>query len=291
MKLPWRKSTREDRIEELESKVEELEEKNRSLKERWKAEEQRRSEASRRKQEAEKKVKDLETRLETLQNRQQSDRSEETEGDRFENISVMELKKGLRKLGTVNSESGDLLSVISPAAPEKLDGYRELRNTVSARYTSQFQNIDRFACFTDGRFFRTVLKIRPIFDSHWSLSERFETRKILSMIDREKTWVVVSAGNSRVIREKGGEILEDEKIETRVNHQHSQGGFSQGRFERKREEQIEEHLELVRQSVEDQEFLVVGEERLAKNLDGEYAGGFDPERSTENALYGFQIRT
>jgi hypothetical protein len=135
------------------------------------------------------------------------------------------------------------------------------------------------------------ISCRPFFDAEWSSSSSFSLDQVSEFVEEDKVWAKVSAGNSKVFRESNGDLELVEHVKDRVNRQHRSGGFSQGRFERKRDEQIEGHLDNLREVLpEDEQVFLVGERGLCKELPGEYLGGFDPNRSDLDALYGFGFR-
>jgi peptide subunit release factor 1 (eRF1) len=63
---------------------------------------------------------------------------------------------------------------------------------------------------------------------------------------------------------EGSERIDYEGFESSIKGDHSKGGFSQARFERRRDEQIESHLDKVRAALEDarEPLYVVGEKTL-----------------------------
>jgi len=84
---------------------------------------------------------------------------------------------------------------------------------------------------------------------------------------------------------------------SRVDKTHSKGGFSQSRFEQQREEQISEHLNDVREELDDlddvDQVILVGEENIVKQLsenadvlDTSSATG-DPEQALKRAYNEF----
>lgn len=118
----------------------------------------------------------------------------------------------------------------------------------------------------------------------------FSVGELEDFVGKEKIWVKVSAGNSKVFRESDGELELLEHVKDRVDRQHSSGGFSQSRFERKRDEQIQGHVKNVDIAIPDEgEVFLVGEKDLCRDLPGQYLGGFDPNKSDLEALYGFGV--
>jgi hypothetical protein len=133
----------------------------------------------------------------------------------------------------------------------------------------------------------------PFYSPKFVLQEFFDVADILEFFRKEKFWVTLSSGNTSIYREKSGKVKEVESIKSRVNREHSKGGFSQGRFERKRDEQIQSHVEDVKKELEelDEENLyLLGEKNLCKELPGNYLGGFDPNRKRPEQFYQLQFK-
>jgi hypothetical protein len=144
----------------------------------------------------------------------------------------------------------------------------------------------------DNDFFSVVLKTRPFFEPEWSLDTGFNADRILDFIETEKHWALVSANETQVFREEDGELEKVEEIKNRVEKQQKKGGYSQGRFERKRDEQIQQHLGQTRELLEGlSNVKLLGEKSHCEDLPGEYLGGFDSSRSAgPDMFYNFQLR-
>ena len=292
MKLPWKKNRRivelEEEKQELQEKIGKLEEEKESFKNRFQAERDRRSNISAEKQEAEEKIKKLEQKLEN--SREETVEEDEPVKERVERgLSVLEARGVLEKLGSVHSESDELASIYCPESVSKLSDVQGLKGSISRENYEFISQDNSFVAFLDEDFIGVKLKARPFFSSEWSLSNGFDVETLLSFIGKRKKWAVVSAGDTKIFEEEGGEIVSTEEISSRVDSKQKKGGFSQGRFERKRQEQIDEHLDLVEVKGVDEDTLLVGEEKLCKRVSGRYLGGFDSERSEIDALYNFRL--
>ena len=288
MELPWNRKEKiqqlESKIEELEQEIEELEEEKESYRKRFEAEKDRRSELSRKKQEAEKQVKEL-------KHKQTVETDEENETESVENseesISLKRARKIITKLDACNSPEKDLITVYAPNSLKKISDLKGLKNSVSKK-SYEFLSGEDFSAFIDPDIFHLKLKSRPFFSEGWNVDDSFDVSNLQNFISQEKQWAAVSAGETVIVEEKEGEIIEKEEISSRVEKQQKKGGFSQGRFERKRDEQIEEHVRQVEEKISEETFLV-GEERLCKKLSGTYLGGFDSGRELVDALYSFRL--
>ena len=290
MDLPWSKKEKieelEEEIRELNQDIEGLKEEKDSFKQRFEAEKERRSELSRKKQEAEKELKELKKRRE----RSRESGSEKSVDDKdfsSNDISLEKTKRVLKKLGGYESPEKDLITVQAPESLQKLADTQGLKNSIS-KTQYNFISDEGFIAFIDPDLMQIKLKSRPFFKPKWSRDSSFDVSAIKRFISEEKQWAVVSAGDTKILKEKNGEIIEREEVTNRIERKQKKGGFSQGRFERKRQEQIDEHVDRVEEKISD-DALLVGEERLCKRLSGEFLGGFDSSRNLIDALYGFRM--
>lgn len=295
MKLPWKLKDKleekEERIKRLEDKVDELEEEKDSWKERFEAEKERRSSLSRQKQQAEEERNRLKEKLESL-----NSEDEETEGKNesqdFEDLSFEEATNTLQRLGSLNSSDGSLVTVYCPEKVEDISDIRTLKNSVPKDQYSVLRENDSFIAFSDPVLGVFVMKMNPFFSDKVSAGERFEIDDLLEFIEEEKHWCMVSAGETEIFREEGGKFEQVDRVKNRVDREHSKGGFSQGRFERKREEQIDQHVSRVQEALSDySNIYLIGDEKLCKQIEGDYLGGFDPNRKKPGQFYGFRFRT
>ncbi len=282
MKLPWKGDE-----EELRGKIEELEEEKQELEQRYEAESRRRSELARKKQEAEEELNRLRDRL---RSQEESDEKEEEVRQEFHQVSFDRGYRILRKLASLESPERDMVTVYSPGKVSKIDDFQGLKNAVSSHKMEFLAGKETFIGFLDEDFFSAALRTRPFFQPGWSLATSFDLEKVLDFLESEKTWALVSAGETRIYREEAGETEQVERITSRVDSKQSKGGFSQGRFERKREEQLDEHLEDVEEELENRENVyLLGERGVCKDLPGEHLGGFDPNRKLRDSLYNFSV--
>ncbi|QGA80756.1 Vms1/Ankzf1 family peptidyl-tRNA hydrolase [Candidatus Nanohalobium constans] len=290
MKLPWNQKQEIEELQqekkELQEKIEALEEDKESFKERFRAEKERRSKLSTQKQEAEEKINKLEQKI---QNQGTSrDDSTDMEGQEIEKISFKQGKRILNKLRSIESPENDLLTIYSPQTVRRLSDQQGLKSSISKENFEFLSDDKGFAAFMDEDFLQVKFKMRAFFKPKWVVSDSFDASKIFSFVEKKKKWAAVSAGETTIFEEKDGEILVREEVSSRVDSKQKKGGFSQGRFERKRQEQIDEHLELVEEKI-DEDTLLVGEKSLCKKLPGDFLGGFDGDRGSVDALYNFRL--
>lgn len=287
---PWNSDEeKEERIKELEEKLEEARDERESWEERFKAEKERRSKLSKKKQQAEEEANRLKDKLEGLKSSEEREEKND-ERETSESKRQLEFRKACRvisKLKSVNSPREDLVTVLHSGDIEDLDDLRGLKNSITGE---QFQRISDpgIYLFDEDCVLNLLLSCRPFFEAEWISGDGFSLDQVSEFMAEGKVWVKVSAGDSKIFRESDGDLELVEHVKDRVNRQHRSGGFSQGRFERKRDEQIEGHLDNLREALPDEEpVYLVGERDLCKELPGEHLGGFDPNRSDLEAIYGF----
>ena len=290
MKFPWNSEEEKKQIEKLQNQVEELEEEKNTLQKKFDAEKERRSKLASEKQSAEEEKNRLKDKLRNTQ--ETVNEKEKEENTEWKKLEFSEAKNGLRKINSIESPEEDLITVFSPEKISQVSDLKGLKNSLSSESYSKISGEKSFTAFMDNKFFHTVLRMRPFTEPEWSLAEKFEAGKILEFIREEKHWTLVSANQTQIFREKDGEWEEVKNVKSRVNKQQKKGGFSQGRFERKRDEQIEEHLKQSREALENLENVkLLGEKSLCEKLPGERLGGFDSSRApSPDMFYNFQLK-
>ncbi|MFB6116756.1 MAG: Vms1/Ankzf1 family peptidyl-tRNA hydrolase [Candidatus Nanosalina sp.] len=291
MELPWTKIRKlKSEKEGLELEIEKLEQERDNYKEKLEAEEERRSELARKKQEAEEKLNRLQDRLENLGETKEDPKSDEKY--RWERPEFNNLKKTLKKLESVESPEEDLITIFSKDKPEKIPDRKGLKNSLNAENYSRISSEEKFIAFMDGEIFDIILKTRPFFQNQWLLDNEFHAEDILEFIESEKYWGLVSTGETLIFEEQDGYFTEVERLKTRVENKQKKGGYSQDRFENKREEQLQEHIERTRKVLENLENVkLLGNHKLCKELPGEYLGGYDSSREPGPGLfYDFRLK-
>lgn len=294
MKTPWNyikeKKRLESELEEKEEKIKQLEDEKESISNRFEAEKKRRSKLSTEKQKAEKQLKKLEQKLHNKPDKKEESKEAEKKASRSD-VSFKQVKRGLENLANIESKENDLLTIYK--GEKDFEDVKALKNSVSSDLFREISDNTDFTVFTDEGFFRWMLKSRPFFETSWSRNKEFETDKLIDFIEKEKYWLLASMGETKIFREASGEFEEVERIKTRVNRKQKKGGFSQGRFERKRDEQIRDHVKKVNEEIKKLEgkIFVIGDKRLCKNINADYLGGFDSSKPiSANIFYNFELK-
>jgi hypothetical protein len=291
MKIPWIGEDKNQRIQVLKEKISELEEEKEKLENRYEAEKDRRSKLAAEKQRAEEERNRLKDRLEGEDLSEIEEKYEEPRVQ-WTQLKFTEFRKGLKKLDSLESPEEDLMTVLSPEKLDEVPDLKGLKNSLDSESYEKISSEESFAAFMDNDFFTIVLKSRPFFDAEWTLDSGFNADRILDFIETEKHWALVSANETQVFREEDGKWEKVEEIKNRVEKKQKKGGYSQSRFERKREEQIQQHLDQTEDILEKfSNVKLLGEKSHCEELPGDYLGGFDSSRGAgPNLFYNFQLR-
>jgi len=246
----------------LRERIEELREERDSLQQQLDAERERRADAATARQEAERRVNRLEDRIADLEGQLQRADSEQ-EGLEFRNRATLRgerLREVLDRLGSFRTApEGALTAMVEEpgeAVREQFGGHAPL--------------LDRAApclILTDDAGLVSAALAPPLPPepfSRWDDRFRLERDWFLpggDAGDRPFTLALVRADTFAVGRYEGTDRVAFEGFTTDIGENHSKGGFSQARFERLREEGIDDHLERCRSVLDgfDGPLLLTGE--------------------------------
>ena len=227
---------------ELKERIEELEEEKRHLERRAEAEEERRSDAVADRQRAEERVNELEHRIESLEER--LERAEGTEASvefrRVSDRSGSRLADVLDRFQSVESDDPEgLLAAYVPDADS-------VPATVSDWFGDRTELVRRAApavVLADDTGAVSAALTPPIepepFD-RWG--DEFRLDDAWFRPTGRFAFALVRSDVFAVGTYEGDERVAFEGFTSDVKEAHSKGGFSQGRFERRREGQIDDHL-------------------------------------------------
>ncbi|WP_336024932.1 Vms1/Ankzf1 family peptidyl-tRNA hydrolase [Halobellus salinisoli] len=233
---------------ELKARIEELEEEKRHLERRATAEEERRSEAARKRQEAEAEVNRLEDKIEGLEERVERLSGS---GDADVDFRGTEALRCGRRDGILNRLSsfetdaeGALTAMVHEDVPDSVSG------ALGDRAALVHRAAPCLVCVDDAGLVAAALDppTPPAAFDEWGSSFRIERSWFAPV---EPVWVALVRSDLFALGVYDGEsvALVDE-VESDVMGAHSKGGFSQARFERRRDQQVDEHLERARDAIE-----------------------------------------
>jgi peptide chain release factor subunit 1 len=115
-----------------------------------------------------------------------------------------------------------------------------------------FQGAGALAVFCSGRanLFETVRLPRPVPGRVVVDRTPYVEPMLATVAQREWCVALVSRRNARVFTGPADSLLERQDFEENVHGQHDQGGWSQARYERSVEKDVDEHLRLVAEIIE-----------------------------------------
>jgi peptide subunit release factor 1 (eRF1) len=270
-----------DRIDELEAEVGHLEA-------RYEAESDRRAEAVRARQEAEERVNRLEDRIADLEGRlERADDADTVSFRGRETLSRGRTTEVLRRLRSVETDAEGALTAFVPS-----DG---LPDAVSDAVGDRAPLVRRAApclvCADDAGLVAVALAppCPPEPFTDWGTG--FEVDDAWFLPQDGDALALVRSDLFVVGRFDGSEWTVVETVESDVKSAHSKGGFSQARFERRRDAQVDDHVEralTALDSVADDSprLVVVGERTVLGAFESraDYVGRVDASGDPEAAF-------
>ncbi|VTT85648.1 hypothetical protein DM2_530 [Halorubrum sp. DM2] len=228
---------------ELKERIEELEEEKRHLERRAEAEEGRRSDAVADRQRAEERANELEHRIESLEER--LDRTEGTEESvefrRVSDLSGARVSDVLDRFRAVESDDPEgLLTAFVPdsdAVPATVTDWFGDRAALVRRAAPAVVLADDTGAVSAA----LTPPVEPESFDRWD--DEFRLDDAWFRPTGRFAFALVRSDVFALGVYEGAERVEFEGFTSDVKEAHSKGGFSQGRFERRREGQIDDHLD------------------------------------------------
>lgn len=275
-------SSGDEEIERLRSRVEELEEEKKDYKSRYEAEKSRRSELSTEKQDAEKRLNRAKDRIRSLESQDNQDQEkEETKNQTVVDMSCGDFETLLNVLSGVDE---GVTVVVSEW--EDLQDKKSLRDIVGSHLFSQVRGNSNFCLFCIPGMPPVKVGLNVDF-TYWS--DEISVRRVKDFYYSRKTYVSLSAGDSTIYCVEGSELVSRNTVKTRVNREHSKGGFSQSRFEEKRDSQIEKHFDEVKNSLNDfSSCLLLGQDHFSSYFGRGIDGRANSDKTPPDSLYGLK---
>jgi peptide subunit release factor 1 (eRF1) len=280
---------------ELKERIEELQEEKRHLERQLEAEKERRAEAVTDRQAAERTVNRLEDRVEELEDR--VDRLQSTDSEvafrSKTDLSGSRLDEILSRLESFETQREGVLTAYVPDGHDLPD---QIREAFGSRSLLVSRAAPCLAVADDASLLGACLSVpvppEPFVE--WGASVRLD-----------RSWFRPSGSYTLALVRSDlfamGTYEDDERtafhgFDSELKSQHSKGGFSQARFERLRDEQIEDHLQRCRAAIEERTadpLYVVGERSLVPQLSdvaavtGTVDATGDPEAALGDAFEEF----
>ncbi len=282
---------------ELKERIEELSEETHHLQRRVEAEERRRADAVADKQRAEEQVNRLEDRIEQLEDRIERETAGQETAPEFRTVTELTLEQSAEFHRRVDSITTDPEGALTAAVSDSDSIPRSVSDQLGDR-TALVRRAAPALVVTDetGLVATAIdLPIMPEPFDRWADSFRLQqswfrpTNRFVFALVRSDTFALGVY--------EGDEQVSITAFESNIMSQHSKGGFSQDRFERRRDGQIADHLEQARQAIQSvtdvNRVILVGERTvlselrdLADTTDVADASG-DPEAALDRAFRDF----
>ncbi|WP_121820457.1 Vms1/Ankzf1 family peptidyl-tRNA hydrolase [Halostella salina] len=282
----------------LKERIDELEEEKRHLERQLEAESERRADAVSARQDAEERVNRLEDRVAELE-----DRVERAGGDDdaaldyrgVEELRGDRLAAVLDRLASVDAgPEGALTAMVDGTVP---DAVREV-------FGDRAPLVDRAGpclAVTDDAGVVSAAFDPPVApDTFAAWDDGFELDREWFLPTGRFAFAVVRADLFALGEYDGRERVATTAFESDVKGNHSKGGFSQARFERRRDEQVADHVERAEAALADRDadrLVLVGESTVLDDVDAEATATAavdatgDPEDALEEAFYDFWTTT
>jgi hypothetical protein len=238
----------EEEIESLEDKIREKEETNNNLQEKIKRLEDKKSTEIKKKQEAFQKRNRLQDKVEQLEDRiSKENKEEDKEIDNYESYEIpkSETREFLKAVSGIEFDNKRILSayVEDDMSLDELNKFSDRVKRLVRSNCPCIAYIDKFGA--------TNLIIEPSIKPKtfvsWDKSPKIESWWFHN--PSTYTICVVRSDTFALGNFSNGEIKEFTGFKSRVKNNHSKGGFSQSRFERIRDKQIDEHIEKCRETI------------------------------------------
>ncbi|MFC4543964.1 Vms1/Ankzf1 family peptidyl-tRNA hydrolase [Halosolutus amylolyticus] len=267
----------------LKERIDDLEEENERLRKRYEAESDRRADAATDRQEAEAEVNRLEDRIAQLEG--ELDRVEAADSGptvrRREHLRGPRLAEVLDRLASVRTgPEGALTAAIGEAGPNTVRD--DLEDVLGDRVALVDDAAPCLCCVDDAGLVSATLDppVQPDRDPTWD--DRFALEREWFLPTGRYAFALVRADLFAAGVYRGDDRVDYRGFESDVKGSHSKGGFSQARFERIRDEQIDAHLDRCREAltatVEDagtDRLYLVGQRGVVETLAAEAA--LDPD--------------
>ncbi|NHN41425.1 hypothetical protein G9C85_07210 [Halorubellus sp. JP-L1] len=284
----------------LKDRIEEVEDEKRRLREQLEAEQRRRSEAASARQDAEERVNRLEDKIAQLEGELERERdaaaAESLSFRRVESLRGGRLDAILDRLRSVDAGAEGALSAYV-ADGDVPDAVREAfgdRSALVRRAAPCLAYVD------DAGLVSATLSVPAPPEPFCEWRETFRVDDEWCKPTGRFAFALVRAGVFAVGEYDGRDRTSYRGFASDVKGDHSKGGFSQGRFERRRDAQIDEHLEDCEAALRDRDpdrLYVAGDARLVDALDVDAtataavdASG-DPEDALDEAFHEFFTAT
>jgi chaperonin cofactor prefoldin len=252
----------EAHIRTLEVQIEQLRSENESTSARLASKDEITRKAISQKQVVEEELNSAKKKIETLEHKISVLSKDASPDVRFQNISSIFIKSManyIHRIGSMQALDNSLVTAyLQPGQPlSDLENGHELFESLGPETIGLFDKIvspTGFAVFYDtGGIVREALApFLPLDVSSWQMDVRFDAVPLQKLMDRDVNLCVLiaHAGESFIgITDNPGSFTEYQIVRSSVKGKHTKGGWSQRRFERLRDEDIQHHVKKVKDAL------------------------------------------
>ncbi|MCK4938591.1 MAG: hypothetical protein KAR85_08310 [Methanosarcinales archaeon] len=252
------KKVLQERIQALEAQIEMLKSEKQSLIARQASKDETARKAVSQKQIVEEKLNTARIKITTLEHEISTLRKDAAGKMTFRNISSISRKSldnYIFQISSVRTRDSNLVTVYLRPGDllSNLDGSNELLARLGSKKAAIIDKINSsttVAVFydTNGIVMEVVALYLPVDISSWQLDDKFQTKPINNMMEKKVNLciIIAHAGESFIGFTSSPESFEVQKIiRSSVKGKHTKGGWSQRRFERLRDEDVQHHAEKV----------------------------------------------
>ncbi|WP_459193350.1 Vms1/Ankzf1 family peptidyl-tRNA hydrolase [Halosimplex sp. J119] len=282
---------------ELKARIAELEEELDRREQQLDAEQERRADAVSDRQEAEQRVNRLEDRIAELEGEVERRRSDEAGVDRsFTRSETLQDGRLGAVLDRLESVATDPEGAFTACVPDGHDLSEDVREAFGDRAALVGRAAPCLAVTDDAALVDACLSVPNPPDPFATWDDEFAFERAWFEPTGSFTFALVRSDLFAMGEYDGRERVAFQGFDSDLKSKHSKGGYSQARFERLRDEQIDNHLERCRVALEDAEtdrLYVVGERTVLDGFDdvadavSTVSASGDPEPALDKAFREF----
>jgi hypothetical protein len=252
----------EEHIRTLEAQIEQLRSANESTSARLSSKDETTRKAISQKQVVEEELNSAKKKIETLEHKISTLSKDASPDLTFRNIvgiPIQSMAKYVYQIGSMQALDNNLVTVYMQPGQSlsDLENGREILESLGHKTIGLVDKIvspTGVAVFydTDGMIREVVSPFIPLDITSWQMDARFDTIPLQELMDRKVDICVIlaHAGESFIgITDNPGSFTNYQIIRSSVKGKHTKGGWSQRRFERLRDEDIQHHVKKVKDTL------------------------------------------
>jgi len=240
-------------IEQLRDQLEQQQDKIDRLQDRLEKESDRAREAARKKQDVEEERNRLQDRVRSLEDRIGQEQDDDTPLNDADDLTLRQVEDIIQNLGRIEYATTEA-------------------HTVYRSGDSLLESETGEAVFLDPHLIRVALIPPLALDPTRQKARTFDMEPIEQLLQGRYLYIHLTSGGSGACIIDGQDVEDAVTVTADIKSQHKKGGYSQKRFERAREEQIQEHLDAFLDATDElrergfDRMIVAGNKRLQDAL-------------------------